>query len=392
MNKVIVLEGNSSERKRALKKIRNSLTDGYNTTIFDNKDSYDHVSNSITEMSCFGEDNLFIVRELPRIEAPTDAQARTKVIGRFKKIFKDIPYGNVLVFDNIGLSANSFLKEVKKFGEVHQFKQKVNKSDGKKAAISYFDHKKMVISEEVAQLLVDSLNLDGDEIDIDKFNLLMHKFYHYVYNKKEVTTKDVHSVCLASKDFVTWTLYKVLDKISASEGKDITPAVVLINDYLNNVKHFQHESVMLIRGMSWRYGLLLLAKQGVNSGMAQKEIVNQISNISKLESKGRAFMMKLSQKMDKDQPKQEYSTGMINSVMSSYYGTAPLTCYSYDQLLLIYYTLVKTVLKVRTGCTDSEIRIAISIVIAVVCGVISKKNTVDGILEHNKMGYGIRGN
>ena len=80
---------------------------------------------------------------------------------------------------------------------------------------------------------------------------------------------------------------------------------------------------------------------------------------------------------------------MINSVMNSYYGKAPLSCYNYGQLLLIYYTLVKIMIKIRSGCTESEIKIAISILISVICGAISKKNTIDGILEHNKILYGI---
>ena len=117
MNKVIVLEGNISERKRVLKKIKDSFTDGFDMTIFDKKDHYNYVSHALTEISCFGEDKLFIMRELPKIEAPTEAQARTKVLGRFKKLFPSIPYGNNLVFDNVGLSAESFFKEVKNISE-----------------------------------------------------------------------------------------------------------------------------------------------------------------------------------------------------------------------------------------------------------------------------------
>ena len=85
MNKVIVLEGNMIERKRILKKIKDSFTDNYETTVFDKKDHYDYVSQALSEISCFSEDKLFIMKELPKIDAPTDAQARTKVFNRFKK-------------------------------------------------------------------------------------------------------------------------------------------------------------------------------------------------------------------------------------------------------------------------------------------------------------------
>jgi len=95
--------------------------------------------------------------------------------------------------------------------------------------------------------------------------------------------------------------------------------------------------------------------------------------------------------MSKDLPIQEYSSKMINSVMSDYYGKAALSCYNYEQLLLIYYTLIKTTIKIRTGCTKSEIKIAMLIIISVICGVITKKNTIDGVLEHSKVSYGISG-
>lgn len=389
MDKVIVLEGNITERKRALKKIKDSFTEGYDVTIFDNEDHYDYVSNALTEISCFGEDKLFIMKELPKIEAPNEAQARTKVMGKLKKLFPSIPHGNILVFNNVGISAESFFKEVKKWGKVYKFNQKVNKSDGNSIINAYFKNKSIVLSPNVSQLMVDSLNLNGDDVDVDKLNLTILKFHHYVHGKNKITEEDVYSVFSSSKDFIVWSLYKILDDISSSKTKYLGSAISLVDNYLSNVKKFEHESVMLIKGMVWRYGLLLLAKDCVNKQMSQKEISKKISNINKLESHGRSYKIKMNKKMSKDLPLPEYSSRMINSVMNSYYGKAPLSCYSYEQLLLIYYVLVKVTIKIRTGCTESEIKIALTIIISVICGVITKKNTIDGILEHNKILYGI---
>ena len=391
MDKVIVLEGNVFERKRVLNKIRDSFTEDFDTIIFDKNDHYDYVSQALTEMSCFGEYKLFIMKELPKIEAPTDAQARTKIFNRFKKLFPSIPAGNVLVFNNVGISAESFFKEVKKFGKVHKFKQKMSKSDGKNVVNSYFKNKSIVLDHDVSQLLVDSLNLNGDDIDVDKLHLTIIKFHHYINGKNKVTKDDVYSVCSSSKDFVIWTLYKMLDEISSSETKYIGSVVSLVNDFLSNEKYLEHEAVMIMRGMLWRYGLLLLTKNGVNNKISQKEISTQLSNICKLEGKGKSYKIKMGPKMSKDLPIPEYSPKMINSVMNGYYGKAPVSCYNYAQLLLIYYTLMKVMIKVRTGCTESEVKIAVSIVISVVCGAITKKNTIDGVLEHNKMLYGISG-
>ena len=389
MSKVILLEGNIAERKRFFKKIKESFTDSFDTIIFDKKDHYDYVSQSLTEMSCFSENRLFIMKELPRIEAPTDAQARTKVLSHFKKLFPSIPAGNVLVFDNVGISAASFHKEVKKYGEVHIFKQKISKSEGKDLVNAYFKNKNILIDQDVNQLLVDSLNLNGDDIDVDKLRLTITKFHHYVHGKSKITKEDVYAVCSSSKDFIIWSLYNMLDDISSSENRYVGSAINLVDNFLENVKYFEHEAVFLIKGMTWRYGLLLLAKSGANNKKSQKEIVDQISNICKLESHGRSYRIKMNPKMSKDVCVPEYSSKMINYVMSDYYGKAALSCYNYNQLLLIYYTLIKTTLKIRTGCTKSEVKIAMSIIISVICGVITKKNTIDGVLEHRKVLYGI---
>ncbi len=389
MDKVIVLEGNLLERKRSLKKIKDSFTDDFDITIFDENDHYDYVSQALTEISCFGEDRLFIMRKIPKIEAPTEAQARTKIFSRLKKLFPSIPAGNVLIFDNVGISAESFFKEVRKYGKVYKFAKKVNKSDGKNIVTNYFKSKSIVFDLDVSQLLVDSLNLNGDDVDVDKLHLTITKFHHYIHGKNKITKEDVYAVCAFSKDFIIWTLYNMLDDVSSSNTKYIGAITIFVDNYLSNVKHFGHEAVMIVRGMVWRYGLLLLAKNGVNNKLSQKEINAQISNIYKLEGHGKSYKIKMGPKMSKDLPIPEYSSKMINSVMNSYYGKAPLACYSYNQLLLIYYSLVKVMIKVRTGCTESEIKIAMSIIISVICGAITKKNTIDGILEHNKMLYRI---
>jgi DNA polymerase III delta subunit len=388
MNKVIVLEGNIIERKRVLKKIKDSFMDDYETVVFDKKDSYDCVSHALTEISCFSGDKLFIMRGLPAVDAPTDAQARTKVLNYLKKLFPTIPAGNVLVMDNIGISGESFLKEVRKYGEVHKFQQKINKSDGNQIASSYFKNKKIVIDDAISQLLVDSLNFNGDEIDVDKLYLILKKFYQYVYGKNKIVKEDVYAIC-SSKEFIIWSLYNMLDDVSSSEDKNIGSIISFIYNHLDNAKYFEHEVVMILRAMIWRYGLLLLAKSEVNNKRSQQEISDNISNIIKLESHGRSYKIQMNPKTSKDASIPEYSKKMINSVMNSYYGRAPLACYTYGQLLLIYYTAIKTLLKIRSGCTGSEIRIAISIMISVVCGIITKQNTIDGILEHKKLIYGI---
>ncbi len=391
MNKICVLEGNIVDRKGVLEKIKNSLADNYELFVFDKQDTYEYVSQMITELSCFGERRIFIIKELPKIDAPTEVQARTKVLNRFKKLFKIIPEGNILVFDNVGISAESFFKEVRKYGKIYKFAQKINKSDARKLIDVYFQKRKMKLNGDILGLIADSLNVDGDEVDVDKLSLVIKKFHNYVCGKKNVNKEDVYKVCSSSKEFVIWSLYNLLDEQSLlnDSNKDVSLIMKLINGYFENVKYFQHEAVMLIRSIIWRYGVLLLFKNGVNNRISQKEIINQILNIKKLESKGRAYKIKLTTKLKDDKSIPEYSFKMINSIIERRGGRVSLACYSFDKLILIYYILIKTLIKIRSGCTDAEVKIVILINILTICGIIKKKNTLDGILSYKKMLYGI---
>lgn len=378
MKKIVVLEGNIVERKGVLDKIKNSLVD-YEYLSFDSNDSYDNVSHTITEISCFGERRLFVIKGLPKVEAPDESQARTKVMGYFKKIFPSIPNGNVVVFDNVGISAESFLKEVRKFGKVYKFDQKINKRDAKRIVNDYFKKKNIQFDDESVVMVVDSLNLEGHDVDVDKLHLLIQQVYNYVCNKSKIKKDDVYKVCSTSKEFIIWNLYSLLD------DKDVCSSLAVVAKHLDNAKYFRNEAEFLMKGMLWRYGLLLLAKCGFNHDMSQKEVKDKISNINKLESKGKAQKIVLSVKTKDNKPTPEYSDKMINSIMNRNYGRIPVACYTFEQLLLIYYVLSSTELKIRSGCTESEIRTFVHITILVICGKISKKNTVDGILKYSKM-------
>jgi len=214
--------------------------------------------------------------------------------------------------------------------------------------------------------------------------LTVKKFHQYIHGKNKITKEDVYAVCSSSKEFIIWSLYNMLDDISASNNKDMGSAILLVNNYLDNAKYFEHEAVMMIQGMIWRYGLVMMTKSGANNRMSQKEINDKISNIKKLESKGRSYNIKMKPKITKNKEIPAYSCNMINSVMNQNYGRVVLSCYNFDQLLLIYYVLVKTLIKIRSGCTNSEIKIAVNMIISVICGGITKQNTIDGILEHKK--------
>jgi DNA polymerase III delta subunit len=385
MNTVCVIEGNLKERKGFLEKLKESLAN-YELFVFDQNNTYDYVSQLVTEISCFGERRLFIIKELPQLKTvkkEKDTTDRAKILNQFKKLFPVIPAGNVLLFDNVGISAVSFLKEVKKYGKVYNFEQKIPKlsageTSAKKIIFNYFKNRKISINDDSIILIMDSLNIMGKDVDIDKLELLLIKLYNYVYGKTNITTDDVYAVCSTSPEFVVWTLYNILD------GDDKTKygkAFGLVMDFLNSTRYFSHEATMLIQGMLWRYGLILLIKNAINNKVPIQEIISNISNLKKLKSEGKAQKVRMSPNEDKP----EYSLKMINSVIEKRYRKPVISCYTFDELLMIYCVISKSLVKIRSGCTKAEIITFLQMILLTICGELKANTIRDGILDHKKM-------
>jgi len=121
MKKVALIDGNYIESASVLNKIKEHLSDA-EVFIFDEQDSFDYISQIVSETSCFGQERLCLVKGFK-----SDSKNRTKVLNEFKKLFNIIPDGNIIVFYNAGISAKSFFKEVEKYGNIYQFDKKINK-------------------------------------------------------------------------------------------------------------------------------------------------------------------------------------------------------------------------------------------------------------------------
>ena len=103
--------------------------------------------------------------------------------------------------------------------------------------------------------------------------------------------------------------------------------------------------------------------------------------LEKLKSEGKAQKMRMSVKEDK----QEYSDKMVNNVLYQRYGKDMLSCYTYDELMTIYTTISKSLVKIRSGCTDAEVITLLQVVFLTICGELRCKTSIDDVLVHKKM-------
>jgi len=378
MKKVFLLEGNWFQRQEVLNKIKEHL-DVYTLYSFDENNNYEYLKQVISEISCFEEKKLIIVDAIPKIKAPDKAQRRSKVLNNLKKILPKVPSGNIVVLNNLNISGKSFIDFIKKIGKVYIFEKNIKKYKACDWVVNYFKEKNKIITIDDAFLIANSLGAEAKEVNIDKLYLLVKKVEQYTANKKNIVKNDILLVCSQIKEFVVWNLYNCFD------DKDFCNSLKMLKELLTFSKNTEHEIVQLMHQLQWKYNLLLLAKNGVNNKKLKKDVCDEILKLNKLERKGvsKNIIMNLMIKNDEEVP--VYSIGMINSIFEERNGRkASLSCYSFNQLLLINCAITKTLTRIRGGCTPNEIFILIEFIFMTICGIVNKESTLN-LLENQNL-------
>jgi len=378
MKKVFLLEGNWFQRQEVLNKIKEHL-DVYTLYSFDENNNYEYLKQVISEISCFEEKKLIIVDAIPKIKAPDKAQRRSKVLNNLKKILPKVPSGNIVVLNNLNISGKSFIDFIKKIGKVYIFEKNIKKYKACDWVVNYFKEKNKIITIDDAFLIANSLGAEAKEVNIDKLYLLVKKVEQYTANKKNIVKNDILLVCSQIKEFVVWNLYNCFD------DKDFCNSLKMLKELLTFSKNTEHEIVQLMHQLQWKYNLLLLAKNGVNNKKLKKDVCDEILKLNKLERKGvsKNIIMNLMIKNDEEVP--VYSIGMINSIFEERNGRkASLSCYSFNQLLLINCAITKTLTRIRGGCTSNEIFILIEFIFMTICGIVNKESTLN-LLENQNL-------
>lgn len=377
MKKAVLLEGNWFQCRDVLEKIKDHLQE-YELFSFDEQYSYDYVQQTIEEFPCFDTRRLIILNEFPHIKNTERSKARTKILNNLKKILPTSPAGTIVVLNNLNISAKSFISEIEKIGSVYIFDKILRSGKATTWVVDYFKQRGKTISFDDASYLVESLNVQGGDINLDKLYLLIKKMENYIGSKSKISEKDVFTIGSQSKDFVVWTLYNRLDE------KDLRGSLSLFNDLLSFSKNPQAEIIQLINSFQWRYGLLYLAKDGLSRGLSKEDICSHILKLNKLERKGRGKKVSMSLMLKGNSPVPIYSEKMVNSIFNDgYKGKSSLSCYSLNELLLINYVIKETLTKIRAGCLSNEMMIPVEIIFMTICGKITSWDKLEILTSRN---------
>jgi DNA polymerase III delta subunit len=380
--KVFAIDGNRIDRQRTLNQIKESVGD-HTLFVFDSSNSYEFVSQFITDLNLFDDKTrLVVLNELPLAAAKERKDARLKAITGFIKIIPMIPAGNVLVFNNVGVEAKKFVDTINQYGEVFHFNQKVDIKDAGSVIFEYFRKREKTIHPQDVTMLSKIVADGSTSVDLDVLNLALLKLDHYTGKRSKIDQEDIFSIFEHYEKFIIWRLYTLL------EDKQYSEAITFVSRYMDMSSNTLSTVLELLGSMIWRYGGLLCMKSAKSQGYYDNKMIAEVSSILKVErdeddKSKKDIKMRYSLKKDKtkgDDQEQEkgnpypmYSEKMIEGVIEGWgRSRSSLEDYSLIHLSIIYCTLIHVLMKIRTGCTESEWIVSLHLIMLLICKKITR--------------------
>ena len=374
--------GNWLERTAILDKIKEAIGD-YELEVYDESYGWEYVQQSILEHSCFGENRLIILTGLPVVKKAKDASAsRTKVLNDLKKILPNVDGNTCVVLNGITIASKTFFNAIDGKVDIRSFDNMVTKNNANGSAVKrlmdYFGNRDKKISADDAFLVVDSINFNNKEVSLDKVFLMAKKIENIVGSRKNVTHDDVVSICSLSPDFLIWNLFKALD------NKNFSETLSLVDKIANRSLSFEHEIVMALSTMIWKYRLMLFVKANLEKGFQVEDVWSRLQRMVKWDKSGQGVRRHSTPKRTKKDDKNisMYSRPAMNMLFYDNYGAPPISKYTVDHLLNVLPMTQMCLRKIRSGCTEGEIRIVLEILCLVICYKVPY-DTAEEILKSN---------
>jgi len=340
------LKGNWQDRSAALKEIKGNCK-GYahHTISSDMPDG--EVLRISTSAGIFDDKMLLVFEYIPKIKKFYEFVMKIHATGVY-----------TIVFNDCDIRGKAILDYIKKHGEILNY-QKTITIDSSFDYVKKFlvvKHEKK-IKDETIQNIVNHIFGDFAEIDKSQMILYLDKVLCLIGSKKTIKEELIPSISTYAGELVIWDLYRYID------SQEYEKAWSFIEKTVNQSKYHEHECVMLVTGMIWRYRLLYLANSVYSKERKQALVPELLCELKKMERSGRGKKTILAQT-----DKYLYSEKMVNSLFYGFNGNrSAMECYTLNKLTSINLMLQDFIKKCRVGICDSERMLTLNILIMTIC-------------------------
>jgi len=366
LKKVFILNGNLEQRHYVIQKIKDSL-DKKDIYICDNECSFDYVQQVILDNPCFDEKKIIIINDLPFLSDDKKSSDRNKVLNKFKKILKVSSDDCIVVFNGLAISSKSFLDDIADISKVFNFPIKEEKSYCKKYIQDYLKENDKNMDVSLMSVFLDFISPNDKYVNIDKLNTFIKKLNNYIGDRKNILKEDIDAIFSDSNDYIIWNLIKNLD------DHNIENSLALVDQMLSGVDAIEPEIVKTIMMLINRYRMILFSSDGFLKKRDKDTIWKSLSSLNKWEKKGSGQKRSVSPKKNKNGGDEKmYSSGYFNGIFyNNNQKNAPLFSYSRTHLCEILYFLQNILIKIRSGCSDAEVRNVFELTCLVICGYVN---------------------
>ena len=364
---VVWLSGNNTECQKIIDSIKQFLKT-FEYYSYGNDVTIEFLEQELTSFSCFEEEEkLIVLTDFPI----SKGKNKTEILKKLKKILETLPENCNVIFNNFKTDSKSFISFIKKIGKIYTFDKYVDKNNAIKCITEYVGKKDKSIDTEAINIIIDSISVTGDKnIDIDKIFNNLTKILSYIGSRQKINKQDVLNVCDRSDDFIIWELFNYLDK------KNYKGCLSILQKIENNEKNFNETISQIFRTINWRYKLLLFIKEAKAKKYSNEQIILEASKLYKFKQSGSSYNITYEIEINKDGSKRkDYTEKMITQALEGNYYSSPLISYYKRQdLFYILRSIAQVFLKIRTGCSDLDIKTTVISIFKMICHVDSENN------------------
>ncbi|NJL70091.1 MAG: hypothetical protein HC888_00150 [Candidatus Competibacteraceae bacterium] len=224
----------------------------------------------------------------------------------------------------------------------------------------------------MGDMMVESIGVvEKKGVNYDQLLLLCMKLDDYLGERKTVKEEDVRAVCVDSADFVIWSLLGFLD------DKNYLDALIEMNRAIEKDGDARGVIERTLFQMYWKYKTLWFEKEGIAKGWQQSQLLEEARKIHKFERKEKPDGKKTekfetvleTQKAADGQPKPYWSDNALIANIQGFYGSKPsLACYNRMELYHAMQAVTETLMNIRQGVGEDEMRLLVDILLMTICG------------------------
>ena len=345
------LNGSYYHRRDIINQIKKSITD-YDLCIYDEDYSAEYIEMQISSDDMFGKNKVVILNGIPHFKGTTDKSNK-----KWCEAFNKIPDSCIVIVNNVEIkSRQTIFNHVKKIGKTFNPPEFLKKPEACGYVSDRFEEYEKVVEPESIKLLVDSIGVGQNGVNVDRLLLNVKNVCGFVGKRKKIIEPTDIMKCLSQNtDYVLWDLFGAIDE------RSFIKCEVLLQRLCSDSTSVKSAIEGVLIPLLWRFKLLMMLKEIKVNGLHDNEIVEKIKQFSKVNKTKSGYHVSFVAELDADNNKKPiYTDYVINTALKGSYGKKPtIDTFTRTELVKAVKIIEECMIKVRMSKSETEALLAL---------------------------------